>query len=161
VVPAHRFNLLGMIVKATVLSSPVGPKQTPLKANPRGATVENGRYLVESAANCWTCHTQRDMNTGQLVGPRLGGGSMPDDFNPKRTWAPPNLTSDPTTGRLAKLSEDEFVARFRTGRVIPGSPMPWQGFKDMNEDDLRAIYRYLKALPPVVHDTGPPYVDKS
>jgi len=44
--------------------------------------------------------------------------------------------------------------------VIPGSPMPWQGFQKLREDDLRAIYRYLKTVPPVVHDVGPPYVDK-
>jgi mono/diheme cytochrome c family protein len=86
---------------------------------------------------------------------------MPDDFNPNRTWAPPNLTSDPATGRLARLTEDQFVARIRAGRAIPGSPMPWQQFQRMNEDDLRAIYRYLKTVPPVVHETGAPFVDQS
>jgi mono/diheme cytochrome c family protein len=160
VVPAHHYTFLGMIVKATVLANPVGPKATPLKTDPHGATVENGRYLVESVANCWSCHTQRDYNTGALVGAHLAGGRMPDDFNPRRVWNPPNLTSDPRTGRLASLSEDDFVARMRTGRVIPGSPMPWPQFSRMHEDDLRAIYRYLKTLPPVEHDAGPPFVDK-
>ena len=40
-------------------------------------------------------------------------------------------------------------------RVIPGSPMPWQAYARMDEDDLRAIHRYLRTLPPVEHDTGP------
>src|SRR5262249_22693266 len=106
VVPAHQVTLLGMIVKATILANPVGPKETPPRTSPRGATVENGHYLVESVANCWACHTQRDVKTGALVGPHLGGGKMADDFNPKRTWSAPNLTSDPTTGRLAKFDED-------------------------------------------------------
>jgi mono/diheme cytochrome c family protein len=161
VVPAHQVNVLGMVVKATVLSQPVGPKGTPPKTTPHGTTVENGRYLVEAVSNCWQCHTQRDNRTGAMVGPHLGGATMVDDFNPKRTWAPPNLTSDPTTGRLARLTEDQFVARVRAGRVIPGSPMPWQQFQNMREDDLRAIYRYLKTVPPVVHETGAPFVDKS
>jgi mono/diheme cytochrome c family protein len=161
VVPAHHYTLLGMIVKATVLATPVGPKSTPPRVNPHGATVENGRYLVESVANCWACHTQRDYKTGAMVGTHLGGSTMPDDINPKRTWAPPNLTSEPTTGRLARFTEDEFVARMRAGRVIPGSPMPWQGFRNLHEEDLRAIYRYLKTVPPVVHDTGAPFVDKT
>jgi hypothetical protein len=39
--------------------------------------------------------------------------------------------------------------------VIPGSPMPWQAFSRMTEDDLRAIYRYLKTSPPVKRDNGP------
>jgi mono/diheme cytochrome c family protein len=160
-VPAHQFTLLGMIVKATVLAKPVGPKETPLKTNPHGATVENGRYLVESVANCWSCHTQRDYKTGAMIGPHLAGGAMRDDWNPRRTWMPPNLTSDPKTGRLSRLTEDQFVARIRAGRVIPGSPMPWQQFQRMNEDDLRAVFRYLKTVPPVVHETGAPFVDKS
>jgi mono/diheme cytochrome c family protein len=159
-VPNHRPNLLGNIVMATALANPVGPKETPPQASPHGATVENGRYLAESVTNCWACHTQRDMKTGALTGPRFGGAHMPDDYNPKRMWAPPNLTNDPATGRLAKFTEDEFVARIHQGRVLPGSPMPWQGFKNMDDDDLRAIYRYLESLPPVVNDVGPPYVDK-
>ena len=68
---------------------------------------------------------------------------------------PPNLTPDSRTGRIAAWSEDQFVARFRQGRVIPGSPMPWNAFARMSDDDLRAIYRYLRTVPPVVHETGP------
>jgi hypothetical protein len=101
------------------------------------------------------------MATGQLVGPRFGGATgFMDEHNPKRAWSPPNLTSDPETGRLARFTEDDFVARFRTGRVIEGSPMPWQTYRRMHEDDLRAIYRYLKTLPPARNDVGPPFVDK-
>ncbi|MBI5170562.1 MAG: cytochrome C [Candidatus Eisenbacteria bacterium] len=160
VVPDHQYNFLGTIVKATVLSKPVGPKETPPVRNPSGATIENGRYLVEAVANCWACHTERDYNTGQMVGAHLAGGKMPDDFNPKRIWFPPNLTSDPATGRLAQFTEDEFVARFHAGRLIPGSPMPWSEFRGLHEEDVRAIYRYLKSVPPVVHATGPAFVDK-
>ena len=160
VVPGHQFTLLGVIVKATVLANPVGPRSTPPHDTPHGATIENGRYLVEAAAHCWSCHSQRDYRTGQIIGAHLAGGTLPDDDNPKRTWNPVNLTGDPKTGRLAAYSEDDFVARFHAGRLIPGSPMPWQGFRNLHDDDLRAIYRYLKTLPPVVHDTGPPYVDR-
>jgi mono/diheme cytochrome c family protein len=157
VVPAHRYTLMGRVVKATVLANPVGPSGTPPVTSPRGATVENGRYLVESVALCWACHTQRDMRTGALVGPRFGGATRVEEAaDPGHLWSPPNITSDPTTGRLGAMTEDEFVTRFRAGRLLPGSPMPWQGFKRMDEDDLRAIYRYLKTVPPVTRDVGPP-----
>ena len=53
------------------------------------------------------------------------------------------------------MNEDQFVARFRQGRLIPNSPMPWQAFSRMSEDDLRAIYRYLKTVPVVKRDNGP------
>jgi mono/diheme cytochrome c family protein len=157
----HKYTLLGAVVKATVLANPIGPTGTPPAVSPRGATEENGRYLAESVANCWACHTQRDMRTGQLTGPRFGGAiGMPDEHNPKRTWSAPNLTSDPKTGRLGTLTEDAFVARFRMGRLIEGSPMPWTTYARMTDDDLRAIYRYLKTLPPVERDTGPPFADQ-
>jgi hypothetical protein len=47
------------------------------------------------------------------------------------------------------------VGRFRTGRVIAASIMDWGPFSRMHESDLRAIYRYLKSLPPAVNDVGP------
>jgi len=160
-IPDHHYNLLGMIVRATALANPVGPKTTPPKDSPRGATVENGRYLAGSVANCWACHTQRDPNTGGLTGTLYAGTvGFTDDLNPGRTWNPPNLTPAPKTGRTALLSEDEFVDRFRKGRLIAGSPMPWQAFSRMSEDDLRAIYRFLRTLPPVERDTGPPFATK-
>jgi len=156
-VPMHTYNVLGMIVKATLLANPVGPAQPPPRTSPRGATLENGRYLVESVALCWACHTQRDDKTGKLIGPRFGGATgFKESGDPTHVWAPPNITADPATGRLGKLTEDEFVDRFHGGRLIEDSPMPWQGFQRMSEDDLRAMYRYLKSLPPVSRDVGPP-----
>jgi mono/diheme cytochrome c family protein len=159
-VPAHRYNLLGKIVKATVLANPVGPKQTPPTQSPRGATVENGHYVVESVALCWACHTQRSQATGELTGPRFGGATgFLDTSDPEHSWSPPNITSDAETGRLGKMTEDQFVSRFRQGRLLPNSPMPWQSYARMDEDDLRAIYRYLKTVPPVKHDVGPVVVE--
>ncbi|HMC56046.1 MAG TPA: hypothetical protein VKH19_12775, partial [Gemmatimonadaceae bacterium] len=158
-VPPHHYNVLGKVVRATVLSKPVGPSATPPAQSPRGASVETGRYLAESVALCWSCHTERSQMTGALTGPRYGGTTgFTESYDTARTWSPPNITSDPETGRLGKMNEDQFVARFRQGRVIPGSPMPWQAFSRMDEDDLRAIYRYLKSVAPVKRDVGPPVV---
>jgi mono/diheme cytochrome c family protein len=160
-VPAHQYTLLGKVVKATALAKPVGPAATPLVRAPRGASVETGRYLVESVALCWACHTQRSQATGALTGPRFGGSTgFTESDDPRRSWSPPNITSDGETGRLGRLTEDQFVARFRQGRVIPGSPMPWQAFSRLAEDDLRSIYRYVKTVPPVKNDVGPPMVEK-
>ena len=98
--------------------------------------------------------------TGALTGPRYGGTTgFTEVDDTLHTWSPPNITSDPETGRLGKMSEEQFVARFRQGRVIPGSPMPWQAFSRMAEDDLRAMYRYLMSVPPVKNDVGPAVVD--
>ena len=161
-VPAHHYTLLGKVVKATALAKPVGPSATPPVRAPRGASVETGRYLAESVALCWACHTERSQMTGAVTGPRFGGTTgFTETDDPTHSWSPPNITSDPETGRLGKLTEDQFVARFRQGRVIPGSPMPWQAFSRMADEDLRAIYRYLKTVPPVKRDVGPAVVNVS
>jgi mono/diheme cytochrome c family protein len=158
VVPNHEYNLLGKVVKATVLANPVGPHATPPAVTPHGPTVENGKYIVESVALCGACHTQRDMSTGAFTGQMFAGNSsFEDEMMPGRTWHPPNITSG---GRLASLSEDQFIARFRAGRAIPGSPMPWQAFQKLEEDDLRAIYRFLMTVPKSTLDQGAPFVDK-
>ena len=47
-----------------------------------------------------------------------------------------------------------FVARFHMGKGAEGSPMPWRAFSRMNDQDLQAIYRYLKTVPGVENDTG-------
>lgn len=156
-IPAHEPNTLGRVVLATVLSKPVGPTGTPPATSPHGANVENGRYLVEAVSLCGSCHTQRDPATGAFTGARFTGATgMVDDFNPKRTWNPPNITKG---GKLGQLSEDEFVARIHAGRVIPGSPMPWQNYSRMADEDLRAIYQFLASMPSDTTDRGVPFVD--
>jgi hypothetical protein len=59
----------------------------------------------------------------------------------------PNLTPDPTTGHIYAWTEDQCVARFKN-TVPTASPMPWGTFRNRTEDDLRALYRYLRSLPP-------------
>lgn len=157
VVPDHEYNLLGKIVKATMLANPVGPARPPEPNSPRGATVENGRYLVETVADCGGCHTQRDMRTGAMTGPALGGATGFDE-SPEGSWSPPNITPG---GKLANYDEDAFVARFHAGTAIPKSPMPWDMFGGMTDEDLRAIYRYLETAPAVTNDVGPAFVKKA
>ena len=158
-VPWHAYTTLGKVLKATVLAKPIGPATTPPAHAPRGVSAETGHYIVESVSLCWACHTKRSLMTGALIGPKFGGSTGFEDADDTlHLWSPPNITSDPETGKLGKWTEDEFVARFRQGRIYPGSPMPWQAFSRLDEDDLRSIYRYLKSVPPVKNDVGPPFV---
>ena len=41
------------------------------------------------------------------------------------------------------------------GKQRDDSPMPWHAFKRMNDDDLRAIFRYLRTVPPVAGGPDP------
>jgi len=143
-------------VKAFLLR-PVGPDSVPRKKPPsEEATVERGEYLANRVAQCAGCHTDRDMTDFSMVGPRFAGGpAIEEPWAPDLTFVPPNLTPDNSTGHIVDWSEDQFVARFRAGASIEGSPMDWRMFARMSETDLRAIYRYLMSLDPVHNDTGP------
>lgn len=64
-----------------------------------------------------------------------------------------NITPDEQTG-IGLWTEEVFIKALRTGKhmgegrpILP--PMPWQYFRDMPEDDLKAIYAYLRSLPPI------------
>lgn len=147
-VPPHEPNLGGHLIKAWVLEprSPSGP--VPLMKKPE-PTAAYGKYLAHSVGNCVGCHTKIDMRTGAFAGPIMGGGAKHPSANDlKKSFVTPNLTPDPTSGWITDWSEDVFVARFRVGRVLSGSPMPWHAYKRMTDDDLRALYRYFRTLPP-------------
>jgi mono/diheme cytochrome c family protein len=142
------------------------------------APVERGRYLVESIG-CHDCHTPKIMGaTGpepdlsrRLAGhpeesplgpaPLLGSDGWVAAANSHFTaWAGPwgvsfaaNLTPDRNTG-LGIWTEDMFVRAIRTGRhmgvsrpILP--PMPWTVFRNLTDEDLKAIFAYLRSLPPV------------
>jgi mono/diheme cytochrome c family protein len=142
-VAAHHLNLLGKAVMAFIMK-PIGPtREPPAQSPPPGPTLERGAYLVTAVANCAGCHSPRNMVTGAYTGPRLAGGSAMETTNPSIKVTPPDITS---SGRPGQWTEEEFVARFRAGERIPGSPMPWQAFRRISDDDLRAIYRYLKSV---------------
>ncbi len=67
-----------------------------------------------------------------------------------------NLTSD-TTG-IGMWSEDQFIYAIRNGKYkgLPNSrpllpPMPWQSIRNHTDDELKAIFAYLKSTKPVVN----------
>ncbi|MGH7470616.1 MAG: c-type cytochrome [Longimicrobiales bacterium] len=154
-VPRHDLSLMGKAVVSFVIKPNPLDNKAPKTAPAIAPTVERGEYLVNSVAECAGCHTLRDLRSGAVIGPHLGGGfEYPADADPSILFTPPNLTSDPT-GMAGRLTEDQFVARFRQGRLIKESIMPWEAFLEMSEDDVRAIYRYIKSVPAVRNEVVP------
>jgi mono/diheme cytochrome c family protein len=147
-VAPHELTALGRVVKAFVLT-PRGPSAPPPVHVEREATPAYGRYLAHNVGNCVACHTRIDLRTGAFTGPIFAGGALhPSTTDPSQNFMTPNLTPDKRWGWLNGWTEDAFVARFRGGRVHAGSPMPWEAFANIDESDARAIYRYLRTLPP-------------
>lgn len=141
-VPEHTLNTMGKVIKA-FLVKPVGPSEEITKKVVADTTAAYGRYIVNNLANCTGCHTKRDIK-GAKAGEELAGGApMQKSGFPALT--PPNLTPD-SSSAIFGWTEEMFIKQFRMGKLIKHSEMPWNSFKRMNEDELKAIYRYLKTV---------------
>ena len=69
-----------------------------------------------------------------------------------------NLTPDQNSG-LGIWTEEMFIKALRTGRHMGASreilpPMPWSNYSKMTDDDLKAVYAYLRSIP-AVHNRVP------
>jgi cytochrome c len=150
------------------------------------ARVERGKYLVDTLA-CHDCHTPKKMgaNGPELDTTRLLSGHPEQDKLPApppaagpwavtTTWDltawsgpwgvtfPMNLTPDENTG-IGIWTEEMFMKALRTGRHMGVSrpirpPMPWQVYANLTDDDLRAVYAYLRTIPPI-HNRIPDPID--
>ena len=155
-VPDHEFNFMGKAVKAFLIK-PVGP-DGPIPASVKpDTTAAYGKYLTFFIANCRGCHTNRSLMTGAYTGPDFAGGLKLEGLDGSYCVTP-NLTPDKETGKISGWSVEQFIERFRMKRVIATSDMPWDQFRKMSDQDLKAIYYYLSSLKPIKNDTGPTYV---
>jgi mono/diheme cytochrome c family protein len=141
--------------------------------------VERGQYLV-SIMGCNDCHTPLKMGPtgpepdmarflaghpeqmGALPAPKPQGPWLWSGAATNTAFAGPwgisyaaNLTPDQKTG-LGIWTEDMFVKAIRTGRHMGVSreimpPMPWPAFRNGSDEDLKAIYGYLRTLKPVTN----------
>ena len=64
-----------------------------------------------------------------------------------------NLTPDSATG-IGAWTETQFINTIRNGKHLGNGrpimpPMPWQFIAQMTDDDLKAIYAFLRSLPAV------------
>ena len=152
--PENDWNFFGKAMFAFGMFKPMGDAIVPL-APPEGATAEYGRYLAESIANCKGCHTKRSMVTGQFTGEEYAGqmtfGVLDENsvVDNNRYIVTPNLTPDSESGRMSQWTLEMFIERFRIGRVIPESIMPWGQYSRMTDQELTALYLFLQSLPPV------------
>lgn len=120
----------------------------------RDTTAAYGQYLSNSVSGCNYCHTKTDEITGEFTGPLMaGGGKTPSATEEPDVWVySPNLTQDPETGKMYGWTVAQFIQRFRVGRGVKESIMPWEAFKTYSDDDLKAIYKYLVSLAPVKNE---------
>lgn len=133
------------------------PKKAELgKRPPITNFISYGNYIT-NAAGCMECHTQSDK--GVLIeGAEFGGGReflIPNGSIVRSS----NITPDKETG-IGTWTEAIFVERFKSrsdsatlnttlSKDEFNTVMPWTMYGKMTEEDLKAIYAYLKTVKPI------------
>jgi mono/diheme cytochrome c family protein len=148
--------------------------------------IERGKYLV-GFGGCNDCHTpfkmgpqgpEPDMSralSGHPAGlvmppaPKLDGPWVWAGAGTNTAFAGPwgvsyarNLTPDQVSG-LGIWTEEMFIKTMRTGRhmgvsrpILP--PMPWQSLNSLNDEDLKAVFAYLRSLEPIRNEVPDPHI---
>jgi hypothetical protein len=158
----------------------------PPPAPPQPTPVERGQYIVAAGGcnDCHTPWKmgangpEPDMSKALSGHPADVKVGRPPKFGAGWEWAgagtntafagawgisyAANLTPDQNTG-IGIWTETQFVQAIRTGKhmgeatsrdILP--PMPWPAFRNYNDADLKAIYAYLRSLPPMVNRVPDP-----
>jgi cytochrome c553 len=137
-IPPKRFGFMGRLFTVLGQIPPLAPDMVanhPVQpeAVKQEATSAYGEYLISVAA-CRDCH-----------GVDLSGGTSTDPNGPPNG---PNLTP---AGELVGWTEADFFKAIQTGIKPSGTQltedMPWKYYKNMTDDELKAIWMYLETLP--------------
>jgi len=140
-------------------------------------TVKRGEYLV-TVLGCNDCHSAKKfgpagpvIDSATMLGGFIASNGVPKASKVNGPWmlfAPDltaavgswgmsfaaNISSDDTG--IGTWSEEQFFRVLREGKykglsnsrnLLP--PMPWQGYKKLPDDEIRAIFAYLKSTKPV------------
>lgn len=160
-------------------------KEGSQQTTPSADVVKRGEYLVKGVG-CGDCHTPMKMgpkgpepDVSRLLAGHPADMTLPPAPKPAgpwivassataTAWAGPwgvsytaNLTPDETG--LGPWTEQQFVDTIRSGRhqgrgrpILP--PMPWEAFSHFTDDDLKAIFAYLRTVKPVSNKVPDPII---
>ena len=104
--------------------------------------ASRGEYLAR-AADCMPCHT------GDKSTPYAGGLALRTPFG---TMFSVNITSDPETA-IGRWTYENFKNALHRGIRADGAylypAMPYDAYAQILEDDLKALWAYVRRIPPV------------
>jgi len=109
-------------------------------SQPANDQVSRGKYLVKLGCGCHNVVDKLPYAGGEVLG------------GPWGSVVSVNITPD--ASGISYYSEQTFLTALRTGYVGArklNSIMPFGEFKNLSEDDLKAMYAYLRTLQPVRH----------
>jgi hypothetical protein len=173
------------VAVAIAALSAAGCNSAQASSSNNDAVVKRGEYLV-TIGGCNDCHTplkmgangpEPDMSrmlSGHPEPPKITQAPAPGQApwfvtiaGTGTAYAGPwgvsftaNLTPDQNTG-IGIWTEDIFIKTLRTGKhwgtsrpILP--PMPWFNYAKMTDGDLKAVYAYLRTIPPISNHVPEP-----
>lgn len=135
------------------------PVEAPVPPPDRANQVAYGDYMVRIGV-CRDCHTPMDDQGQPIPGMEFGGG-LPI-VSPLGDVASANITTGPSG--IPYYTEELFLQVMRTGMVRSRKlhdMMPWRMYGQQTDEDLKAMFAYVKTIPPVQHrvDNSQPPTD--
>jgi hypothetical protein len=116
--------------------------------------VEWGKYIAVYEYECYSCHSKDFTKNNYLVPEKsegyFGGGNVMKKLDGTDITTL-NITPDTETG-IGQWSEDDFKRAVKTGVVPGGQPelrYPMNPYMNLSDDELSAIYAYMKTVPPI------------
>lgn len=149
-----------------------------------GSKVERGAYMV-TIGGCNDCHTPLKMgekgpepDMSRMLSGHPETLQLPNDPKVEKGWDgmtaattgtafhggwgtsfAMNLTPDSLTG-IGTWTEEMFIKTIRSGKhwgagrpIMP--PMPWFNYAKFSDEDISAVYAYLRSIPPIVNHVQP------
>jgi mono/diheme cytochrome c family protein len=149
-----RPTFLSKALTHTVMK-PLPYPETPIVAPPRSDRAAFGRYLAFSL-DCYGCHSADFVKVDPLHPEKsagfMGGGNSIGGVDGKEIQTA-NLTPDDATG-IGTWSEADFVRAVRAGFRPDGRALryPMLLRPELDDDEVGAIYAYLRTVPKLSHD---------
>lgn len=131
---------------------------SPKKMTSLAMEIDSSRMLAGYIAGS----PQPDVNRKEMQDKGLiVSGDLTSWVGPWGTSYAANLTSDATG--IGNWSEGQFILAIREGKykglsasrnLLP--PMPWEMYRNFTDDELKALFAYLKTTNPVKNIVPPP-----
>jgi mono/diheme cytochrome c family protein len=140
---------IGFPLNMLIKSAPE-PITAPIAEPDLSNAVKRGEHIVR-LASCAHCHTPHEKGQPK-AGFDFAGGNVIEDPG-VGTAVSANLT--PAASGISYYDEALFIKTIRTGHVGArklSSVMPWAFYRNMSDEDLKAIFAYLRTLKPVKHN---------
>lgn len=128
---------------------PLPPLKGPVPVPSMSTAVKRGEYLVRMG-ECNGCHTPVDKTGRPIQTLDLAGG-----YVLKGPWgevAAANITPD--ASGISYYTEAMFLQVMKAGHIRARKINPvmlWGYFRKMTDDDLKAMFAYLRTVPPIKH----------